>query len=94
LITIISTFIHLCEAYLGIASHFHLWRHFFELKNTGKSGVIGRLGFMLRRNMKPEYIDLVLHDNTTGWKQGWFYLDNPAPAQPTRTRRAPITYPE
>jgi hypothetical protein len=25
-ITIISTFIHLCEAYLGIAPHFHLWR--------------------------------------------------------------------
>jgi hypothetical protein len=28
-ITIIATFIHLCEAYLDIAPHFHLWRHFF-----------------------------------------------------------------
>jgi hypothetical protein len=36
-ITIISTFIHLCEAYLGIAPHFHLWRHFFELKKTGRA---------------------------------------------------------
>jgi hypothetical protein len=26
-ITIISSFIHLCEAYLEIAPHFHLWRH-------------------------------------------------------------------
>jgi hypothetical protein len=26
--------------------------------------------------MKSEYIDLALPDNTTGWKQGWFYLDN------------------
>jgi hypothetical protein len=34
-ITIISTFVHLCEAFLGIAPHFHLWRHFFELKKTG-----------------------------------------------------------
>jgi hypothetical protein len=27
-ITIISTFVHLYEAYLDIAPHFHLWRHF------------------------------------------------------------------
>jgi hypothetical protein len=25
-ITIVSSFIHLCEAYLGILPHFHLWR--------------------------------------------------------------------
>jgi hypothetical protein len=67
-ITIISTFIHLCEAYLGIAPHFHWWRHFFELNKTGKYGVVGSVGFMLRRNMKLEYVDLVLPDNTTGWK--------------------------
>jgi hypothetical protein len=69
-ITIISTFIHLCEAYLDIAPHFHLWRHFFELKKTGKVGVVGSVGFMLRQNMKSEYIDLALPDNTTSWKQG------------------------
>jgi hypothetical protein len=28
-ITIICTFIHLCEAYLGIAPHFHLWCQIF-----------------------------------------------------------------
>jgi hypothetical protein len=65
-ITIISTFIHLCEAYLGIPPHLHLWRHFFELKKMGKSDVVGSVGFMLHRHMKPEYIDLVLPDNTTG----------------------------
>jgi hypothetical protein len=79
-ITIISTFIDLCEAYLGIAPHFHLWRHFFKLKKTGKGVVVSNVGFMLRRNMKLEYINLTLPDNTTGWKEGWFYLDNPAPA--------------
>jgi hypothetical protein len=31
-ITIIATFIHLCEAYLGITPYFHLWHHFFELR--------------------------------------------------------------
>jgi hypothetical protein len=84
-ITIISSFIHLCEAYLGIAPHFHLRCHFFELKKTGKTEVVGSIGFMLRRHMKPKYIDLVLPDNTSGWKQGWFYLDNPTPVQPDRT---------
>jgi hypothetical protein len=81
-------------AYLGIAPRFHLWHHFFELKKTGNTGVVGSVGFMLRRNMKSEYVDLALPDNTTGWKQGWFYLDNPASALQTRTGRAPVPYPE
>jgi hypothetical protein len=28
-ITVVSTFIHFCEAYLGISPHFLLWRYFF-----------------------------------------------------------------
>jgi hypothetical protein len=86
-ITIIATFIHLCEVYFGIAPHFHLWRHFFELKKTSKGVIVGSVSFMLRWNMKFEYIDPALPDNTTGWKQGWFYLDNPAPALRERTGR-------
>jgi hypothetical protein len=93
-ITIISTFIHLCETYLDIAPHFHLWRHFFELKKTGKGVVVGSVGFMLRRNMKSEYIDLTLPDNTTGWKQGWFYLNNPTLTLRERTGRVPVPGPE
>jgi hypothetical protein len=70
-----------------------LWRHFFKLQKMGKGVVVG---FMLRRNMKSEYIDLALldPDNTTSWKQGWFYLDNPAPALRARTGRAPVPYSE
>jgi hypothetical protein len=93
-ITIIATFIHLCRAYLSIAPHFHLWRHFFKLKKTGKGVVVGSVSFMLRRNMKSEYIDLTLPDNTTGWKQGWFYLDSPALARRSRTGRIPVVGPK
>jgi hypothetical protein len=50
--------------------------------------------FMLRRYMKPVYIDLVLPNNTMSWKQGWFYLDNLAPALPTRSGHAPVARPE
>jgi hypothetical protein len=93
-VTIVSTFTHLCDAYLGIAPHFHLWCHFFELKKTGKSEVVGSVNFMLHRHMKLEYVDLVLPDNTTDWKQGWFYLENPAPALPDRMGRAPVPFPK
>jgi hypothetical protein len=91
---IISTFVHLCEAYLSIAPHFHLWRHFFELKKTGKGVVVGSVGFMLHQNMKLEYIDLMHPDNTIGWKQGWFYLDNPAPALRERMGQVLVPGPE
>jgi hypothetical protein len=94
LITIIATFIHLCKAYLSIAPHFHLWRHFFELKKTGKGVVVVSISFMLRWNMKSEYIDLTLSDDTTGWKQGWFYLDNPASVLRERSGRIPTPGPE
>jgi hypothetical protein len=56
--------------------------------------VVGSVSFMLRQNMKSEYIDLVLPNNATGWKQGWFYLDNPAPTLRERTGRIPFTGPE
>jgi hypothetical protein len=36
----------------------------------GKGTIVGSVGFMLRQNMKFEYINLTLLDNTTGWKQG------------------------
>jgi hypothetical protein len=41
-ITVVSTFIHFCEAYLGLSPHFLLWRSFFCVKSTGKrSGPVG-----------------------------------------------------
>jgi hypothetical protein len=33
-ITVVSSFIHFCEAYLGISPHFLLWRYFFSVKST------------------------------------------------------------
>jgi hypothetical protein len=35
-ITVVSTFIHFCEAYLGKSPHFLLWRYFFCVNSTGK----------------------------------------------------------
>jgi hypothetical protein len=101
-ITITASFIHLCEAYLGIEPHFHLWCHFFELLKMGKSGIMGSVGFMLRRYMKPEYVDLVLSpttppaeskDGSTSttlhrlFQVGWGELPSRTHSGPTSSRR-------
>jgi hypothetical protein len=70
-----------------------LWRYFFKLNKTGKPGVVGSVGFILHRYMKLEYVDLVLPDNTTDWKQGWLYLNNPVHVLPDKMGRAPILFP-
>jgi hypothetical protein len=54
-ITVVSTFIHFCEVYLGISPHFLLWRYFFCVKSTGKrSGPVGAVMFNLRSGLKAE----------------------------------------
>jgi hypothetical protein len=62
-ITIVSTFIHFCEVYLGISPHFLLWRHLFCAKSIGKrSGSVGAVMFCLRSGLKSEWIDIDLSD--------------------------------
>lgn len=92
-ITAISDFIYLCEAYLGIPAHMLLCRYFFELKKTGKNSVVGALSFPLWKGLKEVYIDMELPDNTQGWRQGWFYIDNHVPSL-TRSGKAPTPAPE
>jgi hypothetical protein len=74
-ITVVSMFIHFCEAYLGISPHFLLWRHLFYVKSTGKhAGPVGVVMFCLRSSLKSEWIDTDLPDNTVGWRLNWFYI--------------------
>jgi hypothetical protein len=85
-ITLVSTFIHFCEAYLGILPHFLLWRYFFYVKSTGKrSGPVGAVMFNLRSGLKAEWIDTDLPDNTAGWRSEWFYIADQLPGLPRRT---------
>jgi hypothetical protein len=84
-ITVVSTFIQFCEAYLGISPHFLLWRYFFCVKSTGKwSGPVGAVMFNLRSGFKAEWIDTDLPDNTAGWRSEWFYIANQIPSLPRR----------
>lgn len=93
-ITVVASFIHMCEAYLGIPPHFQLWRYFFQVKKTGKAKVLGNVGFYLRPGLKSSYIDMELLDNTTGWKSDWFYIGNQKPELPKHTGFGPTKVPE
>jgi hypothetical protein len=90
-ITIVSTFIHFCEAYLGIPPHFLLWRYFFCVKSTGKrSGPVGAVMFNLRLGLKAQWIDTDLPDNTAGWRSEWFYIADQIPGLPQQTDHKPV----
>jgi hypothetical protein len=90
-ITVVSTFIHFCEAYLGMSPHFLLWRYLFCVKSTGKwLGPVGVVMFSLRSGLKEEWIDTDLPDNTTGWRSEWFYIVDQIPGLPRRTGHKPV----
>jgi hypothetical protein len=90
-ITVVSTFIHFCESYLGISPHFLLWRYFFCVKSTSKrSGPVGAVMFNVRSGLKAEWIDTDLPDNTAGWRSEWFYIADQVPGLPLQTGHKPV----
>jgi hypothetical protein len=94
-ITVVSMFIHFCEAYLGISPHFLLWRHLFCVKTTGKrAGVVGAVMFCLSSGLKSEWIDTDLPDNTAGWRSDWFYVADQLSTLLRRTGHKPVKIPE
>jgi hypothetical protein len=89
-VTVVSTYIHFCEAYLGIPPHFLLWRYFFCVKSTGKrSAPVEAVMFNLRSGLKAESIDTDLPDNTAGWRSEWFYIADQISGLPRRTGHRP-----
>jgi hypothetical protein len=69
-ITQIAIFNHLCEAYLGIAPHFNLWRVLYHLKgysSNARCNVVGGAAFSLRQGQS--YPALELRDSNKGWNK-------------------------
>jgi hypothetical protein len=90
-ITIVSTFIHFCEAYMGISPHFLLWRHLFCVNSMGKRlGPVGAVMFCLRSCLKSEWIDSDLPDNNSGWRSEWFYIVDQLSGLPRRSSHKPV----
>jgi hypothetical protein len=94
-ITVVSTFIHFCEACLGISPHFLLWRHLFCVKSTSKrASPVRAMMFYLRSSLKSEWIDTDLPNNTIGWRYEWFYITDRLPTLPEHTGHKPMKIPE
>jgi hypothetical protein len=90
-ITIVLTFIHFCEAYLGISPHFLLWRHLFCVKSIGKrSGLVGAVMFYLRSGLTSKWINSNLPDNNSGWRSEWFYIVDQLSGLPRRSGHKPV----
>jgi len=76
-ILLISTFIHLCEAYVGIEPRFDLFRYLFYLKKKGEVGgskSAGGVYLNLHDGMKNRYLNCPWNTSLTEWYKKWFYV--------------------
>jgi hypothetical protein len=90
-ITVVSTFIHFCEACLGISPHFLMWMHHICVKSTIKRSVpVGVVMFCFRSGLKSEWIDTDLPDNNAGWRSEWFYIADQLPGLPRCSGHKPV----
>jgi len=76
-ILLISTFIHLCEAYVGIELHFDHFRYLFCLRKKGAVGgskIAGGVYLNLCDGMKNRYLSCPWNTSLTKWYKKWFYI--------------------
>ena len=93
----LSIFVHLCEAFLGIESHFEFFHRLFHLKpqpNSTKLDVVGGVGIQLRQGMDKKYIPYKLSGKVIDWKQKWFYIGNHGSTLPVIALGPPVVRPE
>jgi hypothetical protein len=84
-----ATFKELCEGYLGISAHWHLFKYFFMfacLKDGSKVAPIGCANLQMKQGRGDKYIPSLLTSSNSGWHKWWFYLrKDPEFALPTFT---------
>jgi len=76
-ILLIATFIHLCEAFIGIEPHFDLFRYLFCLRKKGAVGgskIAGAVYLNLYDRMKNQYLSCLWNTSLTEWYKRWFYI--------------------
>jgi hypothetical protein len=69
----------LCEGYLGISAHWHLFKYFFMfvcLKDDPNTATIGCANLRMKQRRGSKYIPSSLTSSNSGWHKGWFYLRN------------------
>jgi hypothetical protein len=74
-----AAFEAMCEGYLGISAHWHLFQYFFRftcLKDGSRAATIGCANLWMKQGRGDDYIPMSLTSSNSGWHKGWFYLRN------------------
>jgi hypothetical protein len=69
----------MCEGYLGISAHWHLFWYFFKfacLKDGSRAATIGFANLRMKQGLGDDYISVTLTSSNSGWHKRWFYLRN------------------
>ena len=76
-ILLVATFIHLCEAFVGIEPRFDLFRYLLYLRKKGTVGgskIAGGVYLNLHDGMKNRYLNCPWNTSLTEWYKRWFYI--------------------
>jgi hypothetical protein len=91
-----TTFVGVCEGFLGIPINWDLWVHLFRVElhtlatsepRTHRAERGGGLSLALRSLRMEEYIPCTITSNNAEWERGWFYLRNADPGLPPTPAR-------
>jgi hypothetical protein len=91
-----AIFAAVCEGYLGIDPHWHLWTHLFSAElfasPTGERRVrmavrAGGCILQLRQARALQYIPTILASSNKGWQRRWLYLRNDDGRLPSFSQR-------
>jgi hypothetical protein len=84
-----AAFEAMCEGFLDISAHWHLFWYFFGftyLRKGCRAVTIGCANLRMKQGLGDDYIPAPLTSSNSGWHKGWFYLRNdPEHALPAYT---------
>jgi hypothetical protein len=84
-----AAFEAMCEGFLGIGAHWHLFRYFFRftcLREGSRAATIGCANLQMKQGRGDDYIPAPLTSVNSGWHKEWFYMRNdPEHALPAYT---------
>jgi hypothetical protein len=69
----------MCEGFLGIGMHWHLFQYFFRftcLREGSRAAMISCANLQIKQARSDDYIPAPLTSSNSGWHRGWFYLRN------------------
>ena len=70
-ITMLSVFVYLCEAYLGIPADLELFQYYYGMAR--QTGIAGSCGLKLHDGKSKEYIQMFTRSSWPSWRKKLFY---------------------